>query len=96
MDKLKSRKLWVAVLTIVALLVGRKFDVDVTADAVVAIVSVVYLLAQGWVDARANGGISEVEHLRRLAVAVKGSADQPNRAELQGYSLKQADLPITQ
>ena len=49
-EKLKSRKLWVALLTLVVIMTGRALDVDATADALVVVVSSVYLLAQGWVD----------------------------------------------
>ena len=51
-EKLASRKLWVAILSVVGAVLAE--DRDVTTTAVVAGVAVVYIVAQALVDARAQ------------------------------------------
>lgn len=55
MDKLKSRKFWVAVLTAVLLVakdgLGIDVDIDAVTTAAVAVVTAAYLIGQGIVDA---------------------------------------------
>lgn len=55
MDKLKSRKFWVAVLTAVLLVakdgLGIDVDIDAVTTAAIALVSAAYMIGQGVADA---------------------------------------------
>jgi hypothetical protein len=57
-EKLSSRKLWVAILTVVGAVLAE--DRDVATTAVVAGVAVVYIVAQALVDARARDVAEDV------------------------------------
>lgn len=49
--KLMSRKLWVAVLTILGISFGQDYMSETNADYIVGAISVAYLVGQGFVDA---------------------------------------------
>lgn len=56
MDKLRSRKFWVAIGGALALILVDGLGVDLDKDSIIAVVGVLsaYLLGQSWVDAKNN------------------------------------------
>lgn len=58
-DKLKSRKLWVTIISAAALVAGQGFGLDQNLVSAIAKIAMVYILGQGAVDTAAalkNGG----------------------------------------
>lgn len=51
-DRLKSRKLWVTVGSVISLVLAEQFGIDVAPEAIVGLAGIVlsYNLGQGWVD----------------------------------------------
>lgn len=70
MDKFKSRKFWIAIVTAVLLVVNDQFGIGFDEQTVTSVVTVVvgYILGQGAVDAAkvysGNKAIAEVEAAR--------------------------------
>jgi len=76
MQKLLSRKFWLAVLAVVSTLAG--LDLEPHQHAVVGIVAVVYLLVEGAIDRkRAEGVVDAVQRGLELGreVSTKGASE---------------------
>ncbi len=50
-NKLASRKLWVALLTILGVIIGKDLAPEANADIIVAFIGVAYIIGQAIVDA---------------------------------------------
>ena len=74
-EKLKSRKLWVTVGTLVSVFVAQAFDVEIDPAAIVGLAGVIitYIFGQSWVDKNAT------------TAAVTGELDLA-RAQLLAYA----------
>lgn len=58
LDKLKSRKFWVTLITANVLMFSDALGLNLTADQIYGLIAIVapYLLAQGYVDGKKNAG----------------------------------------
>lgn len=54
MDKLGSRKLWVAIITIIGVLIGQEFDAEVSGEVLASAIAIAYIIGQAVVDAAKN------------------------------------------
>lgn len=60
MNKLKSRKFWVAFLVIILIALAKQLDLDVEQIKYIAGVALSFLVSQGWVDGRSAQQLGEL------------------------------------